>query len=225
VVIGLAFLLAYGARGWLGPTLGALGLRVIFDVPGMVLATMFVSLPFVVREVEPVLRELGMEQEEAAAVSGASALQTFWYVTLPNIAHAIGYGVVLTVARSVGEFGAVSVVSGHLVGRTETLTQYVADRYLAFDLTGAYVAAALLGGLAMLSLFGMNALRRMLGRDQDMPASAITPSVTPAPSARPQLATGVRATTLTGEWGACPFTTRTASSAAIRRTSAMDSSE
>jgi sulfate transport system permease protein len=162
VVIGLAFLLAYGARGWLGPTLGAVGIRVIFDLPGMVLATMFVSLPFVVREVEPVLRELGMEQEEAAAVAGASALQTFWHVTLPNIAHAIGYGAVLTLARSVGEFGAVSVVSGHLVGRTQTLTQYVADRYLAFDLTSAYVAAAVLGAFAMLSLFGMNALRRAL---------------------------------------------------------------
>lgn len=190
VVIGLAFLLAYGTRGWLGPALGSIGLRVIFDVPGMVLATMFVSLPFVVREVEPVLRELGMEQEEAAAVGGASAVQTFWYVTLPNIAHAIGYGVVLTVARSVGEFGAVSVVSGHLVGRTQTLTQYVADRYLAFDLTGAYVAAALLGGLAMLSLFGMNALRQMLAQDREReapsaPATAAARSVAPMLSASP----------------------------------------
>jgi sulfate transport system permease protein len=168
VVIGLAFLLAYGGRGWLGPTLSSIGLHVIFDVPGMVLATMFVSLPFVVREVEPVLRELGMEQEEAAAVFGASALEAFWHVTLPNIAHAIGYGVGLTVARSVGEFGAVSVVSGHLVGRTQTLTQYVADRYLAFDLTGAYVASALLGGAAMLTLFGMNALRRALASDHEV---------------------------------------------------------
>ncbi len=162
VVIGLAFLLAYGARGWLGPTLGTVGLKVIFDVPGMVLATMFVSLPFVVREVEPVLRELGVEQEEAAATFGATALQTFRHITLPNIAHAVAYGGVLTIARSVGEFGAVSVVSGHLVGRTQTLTQYVADRYLAFDLTGAYVAATLLGGVAMLSLWGMHAVRRTL---------------------------------------------------------------
>lgn len=186
VVIGLAFLLAYGARGWLGPALGSVGLRVIFDVPGMVLATMFVSLPFVVREVEPVLRELGMEQEEAAAVAGASPLQTFRYVTLPNIAHAIGYGVVLTVARSVGEFGAVSVVSGHLVGRTQTLTQYVADRYLAFDLTGAYVAAALLGAVAMLSLFGMNSLRRMLARDHEVepPAATALAPATPTPPGR-----------------------------------------
>jgi sulfate transport system permease protein len=164
VVIGLAFLLAYGARSFLGSELGALGVRVIFDVPGMVLATMFVSLPFVVREVEPVLRELGVEQEEAAVVFGASAARTFWHITLPNIGHALSYGVVLTVARCIGEFGAVSVVSGHLVGRTETLTQYVADRYLAFDLTGAYVAAAILGLAAMLSLYAMNLLRRVRAR-------------------------------------------------------------
>ncbi len=126
----------------------------------MVLATMFVSLPFVVREVEPVLRELGVEQEEAAATFGASALRTFWHITLPNIGSAVAYGVVLTVARSVGEFGAVSVVSGHLVGRTQTLTLYVADRYAAFDLTGAYAAATVLGLIAVLALLGMHALRR-----------------------------------------------------------------
>jgi sulfate transport system permease protein len=187
VVIGLAFLLAYGARGWLGPALGSLGVRVIFDVPGMVLATMFVSLPFVVREVEPVLRELGMEQEEAAAVAGASALQTFRHITLPNIAHAIGYGVVLTMARSIGEFGAVSVVSGHLVGRTQTLTQYVADRYLAFDLTSAYVAATVLGALAMLSLFGMNALRRAIARDYAVQEDSPLVSLAPEPAAHPHV--------------------------------------
>ncbi len=172
VVVGLAFLLAYGARGWLGPPLGWLGLHVIFDVPGMVLATMFVSLPFVVREVEPVLRELGVEQEEAAATFGASALKTFWYVTLPNIAPAVAYGVVLTVARSVGEFGAVSVVSGHLVGRTQTLTLYVADRYAAFDLTGAYASATVLGLIAVVSLLGMHALRRTVVADDTAPAPA-----------------------------------------------------
>jgi sulfate transport system permease protein len=159
VVIGLALLLAYGARGWFGPALGGLGIQVMFNTPGIVLATMFVGLPFVAREVEPVLRELGIEQEEAAAMSGASALQTFWHITLPNIRQAISYGVVLTVARSVGEFGAVSVVSGHLVGRTQTLTQYVADRYMAFDVTGAYVAATVLGALAVLTLVGLRALR------------------------------------------------------------------
>ncbi|MBV9354467.1 MAG: sulfate ABC transporter permease [Chloroflexi bacterium] len=171
VVVGLAFLLAYGTRGplSLGPALGWVGLRVIFDVPGMVLATMFVSLPFVVREVEPVLRELGVEQEEAAATFGASALRTFWHITLPNIGAAVAYGVVLTVARSVGEFGAVSVVSGHLVGRTQTLTLYVADRYAAFDLTGAYAAATVLGLIAVLALLGMHALRRRVVAEEAVP--------------------------------------------------------
>lgn len=160
VVIGLALLLAYGSRGWLGPLLTAINVRVIFDLPGMILATLFVTLPFVVREVEPVLREIGTDQEQAAFTLGASPAQVFWRITLPSIRHAVGYGVVLTVARAVGEFGAVSVVSGHLAGRTETLTQYVDVRYLAFDLTGAYAASIVLGAMAVLALVGMNALRR-----------------------------------------------------------------
>jgi sulfate/thiosulfate transport system permease protein len=159
VVIGLALLLAYGSRGWLGPLLNAINLRVIFDLPGMILATLFVTLPFVVREVEPVLRELGTDQEQAAFTLGASPAQVFWRITLPSLRHAVGYGVVLTVARAVGEFGAVSVVSGHLAGRTETLTQYVDVRYLAFDLTGAYAASIVLGAMAVLALVGMNSLR------------------------------------------------------------------
>jgi sulfate/thiosulfate transport system permease protein len=160
VVIGLCLLLAYGTRGWFGPVLDAMGWRVIFDTPGMILATMFVTLPFVVREVEPVLREIGTDQEQAAFTLGASPAQVFWRITLPSIRHAVGYGVVLTVARAVGEFGAVSVVSGHLAGRTETLTQYVDVRYLAFDLTGAYASSIILGAMAILTLLGMNALRR-----------------------------------------------------------------
>jgi sulfate transport system permease protein len=159
VVIGLSLLLAYGSRGWFGPLLEAIGVRVIFNVPGMVIATMFVTLPFVVREVEPMLREIGMDQEQAAATLGASSMQIFWRITLPSIRHAVGYGVVLTVARAVGEFGAVSVVSGHLAGRTETLTQYVDTRYLTFDLTGAYAASIVLGAIAVLSLCAMNALK------------------------------------------------------------------
>jgi sulfate/thiosulfate transport system permease protein len=159
VVIGLALLLAYGPRGAFGPLFDKLGVQVIFDVPGMVVATMFVTLPFVVREVEPVLREIGFDQEQAAFTLGASPVQVFWRITLPSIRHAVGYGVVLTVARAVGEFGAVSVVSGHLAGRTETLTQYVDVRYLAFDLTGAYAASMVLGAMAVLTLVGMRALR------------------------------------------------------------------
>src|SRR5881397_1147003 len=134
VVVGLALLLLYGRGGWLG------GHGIAFALPGMVLATIFVSLPFVVREVVPVLREIGTEQEQAASTLGASSFQTLVRITLPAIRWAIAYGVVLTTARCLGEFGAVSVVSGHLVGRTETATLYVQDQFEGFDLTGAYAA-------------------------------------------------------------------------------------
>jgi sulfate/thiosulfate transport system permease protein len=153
VVVGLALLLLYGRGGWLG------GHGVVFALPGMVLATIFVSLPFVVREVVPVLREVGTEQEQAAATLGASALQTFLRVTWPAIRYATAYGVVLTTARALGEFGAVSVVSGRLAGETESLTLYVQDRYQSFDTTGAYAAAVVLALLAMATLLLMTRLR------------------------------------------------------------------
>jgi sulfate transport system permease protein len=153
VVVGLALLLLYGRGGWLG------GHAIVFALPGMVLATIFVSLPFVVREVVPVLREIGTEQEPAAATLGASAFQTFRRVTWPAIRYATAYGVVLTTARALGEFGAVSVVSGRLVGQTESLTLYVQDRYQAFDTTGAYAAAVLLALLAVATLLLMTRLK------------------------------------------------------------------
>src|SRR5213592_2317060 len=153
VVVGLALLLLYGRGGWLG------GHGIAFALPGMVLATIFVSLPFVVREVVPVLREIGTEQEQAAATLGASAFQTFRRVTWPAIRYATAYGVVLTTARALGEFGAVSVVSGRLVGQTESLTLYVQDRYQAFDTTGAYAAAVLLALLAVATLVLMTRLK------------------------------------------------------------------
>ena len=153
VVVGLALLLLYGRGGWLG------GHAIVFALPGMVLATIFVSLPFVVREVVPVLREIGTEQEQAAATLGASAFQTFRRVTWPAIRYATAYGVVLTTARALGEFGAVSVVSGRLVGQTESLTLYVQDRYQAFDTTGAYAAAVLLALLAVATLVLMTRLK------------------------------------------------------------------
>jgi sulfate transport system permease protein len=153
VVVGLALLLLYGRGGWLG------GHAIVFALPGMVLATIFVSLPFVVREVVPVLREIGTEQEQAAATLGASAFQTFRRVTWPAIRYATAYGVVLTTARALGEFGAVSVVSGRLVGQTESLTLYVQDRYQAFDTTGAYAAAGLLALLAVATLLLMTRLK------------------------------------------------------------------
>jgi sulfate/thiosulfate transport system permease protein len=153
VVAGLALLLLYGRGGWLG------GHGVAFALPGMVLATIFVSLPFVVREVVPVLREIGTEQEQAAATLGASWLQTFLRVTWPAIRWATAYGVVLTTARALGEFGAVSVISGRLSGQTESMTLYVQDRYLAYDDVGTYASSALLALLAVTTLILMTRLK------------------------------------------------------------------
>jgi sulfate transport system permease protein len=163
VVIGLALILVWGTKGWFGQWFLDNGLQIIFSFPGLLLATIFVSLPFVVRETVPVLREIGTEQEEAAETLGANGWQTFWRVTLPAIRWGVAYGVILTTARALGEFGAVSVVSGHLAGSTETLTLHVEDRYEAFDLTGAYAAAALLALIAVATLVSMTLLRRRRG--------------------------------------------------------------
>jgi sulfate/thiosulfate transport system permease protein len=159
VVVGLALILVYGRNGWLGDTLADLGVRVIFALPGMVLATVFISLPFVVREVVPVLREIGDEQEQAAATLGASGWQTFWRVTPPAIRWGIAYGVVLTTARALGEFGAVSVISGRLAGETESLTLHVQERYQAFDEVGAYASAVVLALIAVATLLLMTRLK------------------------------------------------------------------
>ncbi|HKO24451.1 MAG TPA: sulfate ABC transporter permease subunit [Chloroflexota bacterium] len=156
VVVGLALFIVYGREGWIGPWLLAHGLRVIFALPGMVLATIFISLPFVVREVVPVLRQIGTEQEQAAQTLGASPLQIFWRVTLPAMRAGVTYGVVLTTARALGEFGAVSIVSGRLAGQTETLTLYVQERFEQFDLTGAYTASVVLALLALATVVAMN---------------------------------------------------------------------
>jgi sulfate transport system permease protein len=157
VVVGLALFLLYGRGGWLGG-LADHGIRILFAVPGMVLATMFISLPFVVREVVPVLREIGTDQEQAAETLGASPLQVFRRITLPSIRWAVAYGVVLTTARAIGEFGAVSVVSGRIQGRTETLPLYVQDRFEGFDISGAYAASVLLAMIAIAVVVGMRAL-------------------------------------------------------------------
>jgi sulfate transport system permease protein len=159
VVIGLSLLLVYGASGWLGGALTGAGFQIIFAVPGMILASIFVSLPFVVREVAPVLKEIGTEQEEAATTLGASGWQTFWRITLPAIRWGVAYGVVLSTARVLGEFGAVSIVSGKLVGQTETLPLRVQNQFQNFNTTGAYVAAVMLAILALSVLLSMNALR------------------------------------------------------------------
>jgi sulfate/thiosulfate transport system permease protein len=155
IVVGLAFLLLYGRRGWLN----GLPFDVVFALPGMVLATIFVSLPFVVREVVPVLREIGTEQEQAASTLGAGWWATFRRVTLPSIRWAVAYGIVLTTARSLGEFGAVSVVSGRIVGKTETMTLYVEERYQSFDYVGAYAASVVLAMLAIATLVAMSVFK------------------------------------------------------------------
>jgi len=169
VVIGLALFLVYAPRdSWFGDTLAQNGLQVIFSVPGMVLATIFVSLPFVVREVMPVLQEIGTDQEEAATTLGASPWQTFRKVTLPAIRWGLAYGVVLATARALGEFGAVSVVSGHRNGETETLPIFVQRQFDNFDVAGAYAAGLVLAILALLVLFSMNFLQRRSARAVDV---------------------------------------------------------
>jgi sulfate transport system permease protein len=160
VVIGLALFLVYGVDGFIGGPLSDAGIQVIFSTPGLILATVFVSLPFVVREVMPVLQEIGTDQEEAAETLGSSPWQTFWKVTLPSIRWGVTYGVVLATARALGEFGAVSVVSGKISGQTETLPLFVENEYTNFNLAGAYAAAILLAALALLVLFSMNLLQR-----------------------------------------------------------------
>jgi sulfate/thiosulfate transport system permease protein len=159
VVVGLALVIVYGRRGEFGGWLADHGIRVIFALPGMVLATIFVSIPFVAREVIPVLREIGTEQEQAARTLGASDWQIFRLITFPAIRVGVAFGVVLTVARALGEYGAVAIVSGRLSGRTETLTIHVEERFLAFDVTGAYTASLVLAGLALLTLFFMQRLK------------------------------------------------------------------
>jgi len=160
VIVGVSLILLWGAGGWFGG-LAASGFRIIFSLPGMVLATIFVTLPFVVREVEPVLREIGSEQEEAAATLGASRLQTFFRITLPAIRWGLAYGVVLTVARALGEFGALIVVAGGVSGESQTLTLLVHARYIDDHNTfGAYSAATVLMGLALIALFLMTVLNK-----------------------------------------------------------------
>ncbi len=155
VVAGLAIVLLYGRGGWFE----SLPFDVLYATPAMVLATIFVSLPFVVREVVPVLREIGTDQEEAAATLGAGAFSTFRRVTLPAIRWAVAYGVVLTTARAIGEYGAVRVVSGNIEGRTQTMTLLVQDRYEEFDSSGAYAVSVVLAMIAVGTLLLLTIIR------------------------------------------------------------------
>jgi sulfate transport system permease protein len=160
VVIGLSLYLLYGREGWFGGWLLDNGIQILFSVPGMVLATIFVSLPFVVREVVPVLHEIGDEQEQAAETLGANWWQTFRRITLPAIRWGVAYGVVLSTARALGEFGAVAVVSGRVGGETETAPLWVWREFGQFNFTGAYAASLVLAMIAVSTLLAMNAFKR-----------------------------------------------------------------
>ena len=159
VVVGLSLFLLYGRGGWLGDWFTGHGVQILFALPSMVLATVFVSLPFVAREVVPTLREIGDEQEQAARTLGASGWQTFRRITLPAIRWAVIYGVVLTTARCLGEYGAVAIVSGRLEGQTETATLRVEGSYDNFDLSGAYSISIVLAVMAVLVLVAMTFLK------------------------------------------------------------------
>ncbi|MFD1825631.1 MULTISPECIES: sulfate ABC transporter permease [Mumia] len=160
VVVGLALLLAYGGtNGWFGPALEDSGLQVIYATPGIIMATAFVSLPLVIREIVPVLTEIGTEQEQAARSLGANAWQTFRRITIPAIRWALVYGVVLSLARSLGEFGAVKIVSGNVVGQTQTATLVVEEKYQNFEQTAAYASSFVLAAAAVLALIVVTMLR------------------------------------------------------------------
>lgn len=152
VVAGLMFVLLFGLQGWFGPWLIDHDLKIIFAVPGLVLATVFVTFPFVARELIPLMEAQGRDEEEAATVLGASGWQTFWRVTLPNVKWGLLYGVILCNARAMGEFGAVSVVSGHIRGRTNTMPLYVEILYNEYNFAAAFAVASLLALLALLTL-------------------------------------------------------------------------
>ena len=152
VVAGLVYVLLFGAQGWFGPWLQAHDLKIVFAVPGIVLATLFVTFPFVARELIPLMEAQGRDEEEAAAVLGASGWQTFWHVTLPNVKWGLLYGVILCNARAMGEFGAVSVVSGHIRGLTNTLPLHVEILYNEYQFAAAFAVASLLALLALVTL-------------------------------------------------------------------------
>lgn len=172
VIAGMIYILLYGAHGWLGPWFAEHNIQIIFAVPGIVLATLFVTFPFVAREIIPLMEEQGTDDEEAAMTLGSSGLQTFWRVTLPNIKWAVIYGVILSVARAMGEFGAVSVVSGHIRGKTNTMPLHVEILYNEYNFVAAFAVASLLVFLALLTL----ALKSFVEwRSQIVPVEALEP--------------------------------------------------
>jgi sulfate transport system permease protein len=180
VVAGLIYVLMFGAQGWFGPWLQANDIKIIFAVPGIVLATVFVTFPFIARELIPLMQAQGSDEEQAAIVLGATGWQTFWRVTLPNIKWGLIYGVILCNARAMGEFGAVSVVSGHIRGQTNTMPLHVEILYNEYQSVAAFAVASLLALLALVTL-GIKSVIEWR-HEQDMKASADTPPERPLAS-------------------------------------------
>jgi sulfate transport system permease protein len=183
VVAGLIYVLVFGAQGWLGPWLAAHDIKIIFAVPGIVLATVFVTFPFIARELIPLMQAQGNEEEQAAIVLGATGWQTFWHVTLPNIKWGLIYGVILCNARAMGEFGAVSVVSGHIRGQTNTMPLHVEVLYNEYQSVAAFAVASLLALLALVTLVIKSVVEwrheRELKAAADLPPE--NPNVRPVP--------------------------------------------
>jgi len=177
VISGLIYVLMFGLQGWLGPWLASHDIKIIFAVPGIVLATIFVTFPFVARELIPLMQEQGAEEEQAALSLGASGWQTFWRVTLPNIKWAVLYGVILCNARAMGEFGAVSVVSGHIRGKTNTLPLYIEILYNEYNAVAAFAMASLLALLGVLTLAAKTLLERKVRQELN---SSLEPSTAEA---------------------------------------------
>lgn len=168
VIAGLIYVLLFGAQGWLGPWLAEHDIKIIFAVPGIILATLFVTFPFVARELIPLMQEMGHEEEEAALSLGAGGWKTFFRITLPNIKWGLLYGVLLCNARAMGEFGAVSVVSGHIRGLTNTLPLHVEITYNEYDFVGSFASASLLAGLAVVTLVIKTFLEWKRNQDRKM---------------------------------------------------------
>jgi len=179
VVAGLIYVLVFGAQGWLGPWLAEHDIKIVFAVPGIILATIFVTFPFIARELIPLMQAQGNDEEQAAIVLGATGWQTFWYVTLPNIKWGLIYGVILCNARAMGEFGAVSVVSGHIRGQTNTMPLHVEILYNEYQSVAAFAVASLLALLALVTLVIKSVAEWKMERE--MKALAELPPERPTP--------------------------------------------
>jgi len=186
VVAGLIYVLVFGAQGWFGPWLQAHDIKIVFAVPGIILATVFVTFPFIARELIPLMQAQGSDEEQAAIVLGATGWQTFWHVTLPNIKWGLVYGVILCNARAMGEFGAVSVVSGHIRGQTNTMPLHVEVLYNEYQSVAAFSVASLLALLALVTLALKSYVQWRFERDQK--AAADLPPERPVQSAAPVVA-------------------------------------